>query len=124
MGVRVNAPFAHYNDKNIRFIERGADVAFRKALLAGVPPSLRTKMWRALAAVPNPNKDLARSQRYFGEELNEITPRVRALVRLLDGYLRDNMKLPGLSEWLRMTGYDNHYEMVKVFNEWSQMKYD
>lgn len=120
----MNAPFAHYNGSNIRWIERGADEAFRRALVAGVPVSLRAKMHRALAAVPNPAKDWAHSQRYFGERLNEVAERVRPLVNLLDAYLRDSLNLPGLRDWLNLTGYANHYEMVKVFDEWAQMKND
>lgn len=120
----MNVPFRHYNDKNIRWIDRTADQAFRRALMVGVPPSLRGKMHRALAAVPNPAKDLAHSQRYFGAELPAIAARARAVVEQLDAYLHDTLNLPGLCEWLRMTGYDNHYEMVKVFNEWAQMKRD
>ena len=116
--------FAHYNDKNIRWIERGADEAFRRALMAGVPPQLRSKMHRALAAVPNPAKDLAHSRRYFGDRLDEIAERVRPLISLIDLYLRESWKLPGFRDWLNLTGYANHYEMVKVFYEWAQMKRD
>jgi hypothetical protein len=117
-------PFVHRHDGNVLLLERSVDEAFRKALMDGVPVSLRSKMRRALAAVPDPDRDLAHSRRYFGERLPAISGRVKPLVVELEKYLTRARNLPGLNDWLIVTGFDNHYEMVKVLDEWAQMKRD
>jgi hypothetical protein len=115
-------PFAHVHQDGIAWVERNADEAFRKALMDGVPATLRGKMQRALAAIPDPGRDYAHSVRYFGDRLLEIARRVAPLRDLLDDYMRGTLGLPGFGQWLDLTGYANHYEMVKVFDEWALMK--
>jgi|SRR5882672_1028728 len=100
----------------LTFIDAEADARFRKALLDGVPPSLRSKMREALAVTPDPHRDFAHSQRYFGDELMTIGRRIRPLSIALD------QKFPGFSEWMILTGYTNNYKMIKVFDAWAQMK--
>jgi hypothetical protein len=116
------APFAVHHKDGVTFIDRNVDAAFRKALMDGVPVSLRGKMQRALAAVPNPVRDYAHCQRYFGDQLQEIAERIKPLAMELERYLASARGLPGFCDWLILTGYTNHYEMVKVFDEWAQMK--
>lgn len=115
-------PFVHMHQDGIAFVERNADAAFRKALMDGVPASLRGKMQRALAAIPNPTRDFAHCQRYFGDRLPAIGERIKPLAQQLDRTMETALGLPGFADWLIMTGYTNHYEMVKVFDEWAQMK--
>lgn len=103
------------------FVEKNADEAFRKALLDGVPVSLRPKMREALAAYPN-KVSLAHSQRYFGDELQTIADRCKPLTQELDSYMERSLKLPGFRKWMIATGYTNEYRMIKVFDAWARMK--
>lgn len=112
----MKQPFVAYQDKGVTWIDAIADQRFRKILLDGVPPQLRSKMQEALAATPDPRRDLAHSQRYFGVELETISSRIRPLFEAFD------RQFPGFGDWLILTGYTNEYRMVKVFNEWAQMK--
>ena len=105
-----------FNDQGMTFIDRDSDERFRKALLDGVPPSLRSKMREALAVTPDPHRDYAHSCRYFGDELQTIGERIKPLSVALD------RRFPGLCDWLIMTGYTNNYKMVKVFDAWAHMK--
>jgi hypothetical protein len=117
----VKAPFRTFHKDGLRFIERGADEAFRKALLAGVPVSLRTKMKEALANYPD-DRSLGHSQRYFGDELQAIADRCKPLTQELDSYMERTLKLPGFRKWMIATGYTNEYRMIKVFDAWARMK--
>lgn len=117
-------PFVHVHQGGIVFVERNVDASFRKALMDGVPVSLRGKMQRALAAVPDPARDLPHTVRYFGDELQAIGQRIRPLAMELERYMEAKLALPGFQDWLILTGYTNHYETVKVFNEWALMKSD
>jgi hypothetical protein len=118
----MQPPFAVRYQDGITWIDRNADAAFRKALIDIVPVPLRGKMQRALAATPDPARDYAHSQRYFGDELPAIGERIKPLAMALERYFASARGLPGFQDWLILTGYANHYEMVKVFNEWAQMK--
>ena len=105
-----------FNNQGMTFIDRNSDERYRKALLDGIPPSLRSKMHEALAATPDPHRDYAHSCRYFGDELMTIGRRIKPLSIELD------RRFPGFCDWMILTGYTNHYKMVKVFDEWAQMK--
>jgi hypothetical protein len=117
-------PFTVRHDNGVTWIDRNADAAFRKALIDIAPAALRGRMRRALAATPDPARDYARSQRYFGDRLPEIIARIQPLSQRLDRYMETVLGRPGFCEWLILTGYTNHYEMVKAFDEWAQMKKD
>jgi hypothetical protein len=120
--VVSGVPFKVVQSAGVTWIDTNVDQAFRKALMDGVPVPLRGKMQRALAAVPDRARDHAHSERYFGDELPAIAERVKPLAIELDRYLASARDLPGFMEWLILTGYEAHYEMVKVFNEWALMK--
>jgi hypothetical protein len=109
------------NKDGIVWVSRDADIAFRAALLAGVPPSLHAKMKDALSRHPQAN---AReySEGFFGEELPKIVSAVTPLIDVLQDYLEYQMKLPGFTDWLRATGFGDHHKMIAVFYEWAQMK--
>lgn len=104
----------------IVFVDQAHDAAFRKALMAGVPPSLRAKMQEALAATPGP-KAAAHARRYFGEEADQIFADAAELAGVLSRFLNDQYRLDGLLEWLTATGYGNDYRMIKVFAEWARL---
>ena len=112
-------PFLHVHQHGVAWVERNVDAAFRKALMDGVPVSLRGKMQRALAAVPNPARDMPHTVRYFGAELAAIADRVKPLAMALDRYLAASRNLPGLQDWMVLTGFTNHYQFVGVMNEWA-----
>ena len=113
-------PFVVRRQNGMVFIETGADQAFRKALRAGVPPSVRAKMNEALAATPDSGA-MAHSVRYFGDELADIKNRIAPLLIGLNKYLTKELKLPGLFDWLNLTNYGNDYRMIKAFAAWAEM---
>jgi hypothetical protein len=102
-------------------IRSDVDAAFRKALLDGVPVSLRSKMVEALAATPG-KEAAAHSKRYFGEELPAIVAETNQLLFFINKYLSEQLKLPGLYDWLNATNFGNDYRMIKVFKAWSEMR--
>lgn len=103
-------------------IDTAHDAAFRKALMAGVPISLRGKMQEALAATPQPAvKAKAHSRRYFGAEAEAVFRDATALVDELHRFLKNRFGLDGLIDWLDAVGYGNDYRMIKVFYEWSKV---
>jgi len=110
-------------ENGVVLIPRDADEAFRKALMDGVPPSLRPKMREALAATPDPNaiKAIRHSRRYFGEEASKIFADASGLAAELHRFLAGRFQLNGLLDWLTATGYGNDYRMIKVFAEWARM---
>lgn len=118
----MSQPFATFARQGVRYVDSNADQAFRKALMAGVPVALRSKMQLALTATPNPAKDIGHSQRYFGDRLQDIADRSKPLVDALDTYMATKMSLPGFRDWMIVTGYTNHYRMIVVFDEWSRTR--
>lgn len=106
--------------KGIHWVDRVADEAFRKALMDGIPPQLRSKMHEALSVIPN-ERSKAHSERYFGKELPAIKSQIAPLVIDLNRVLAERFNLPGLFDWLDVTGYGNEYRMIKVFHAWSEM---
>lgn len=119
----MTAPFAVHrppDSPGIVWVDKAKDEAFRKALLDGIPVSLRSKMKEALSVIPDKGA-LAHSQRYFGSELQMITGRTAPLIFELNRYLTEQLQLPGLYDWLHVTGYGNDYRMIKAFDAWAQM---
>jgi hypothetical protein len=102
-------------------IRSDVDAAFRKALLDGVPVSLRSKMIEALAATPGKDAE-AHSRRYFGAELKAIMDEVHPLLFFINKFLTEQRQLPGLYDWLNATNFGNDYRMIKVFKAWSEMR--
>jgi len=102
-------------------IRSDVDAAFRKALLDGVPVSLRSKMIEALAATPGKDAE-AHSRRYFGAELTAVMNEVAPLLFQINKYLSEQLKLPGLYDWLNATNFGNDYRLIKVLKAWSEMK--
>jgi len=111
------------NKDGIVWVSRDADIAFRAALLAGVPPSLHAKMKDALSRHPHANARQY-SEGYFGDELPRIIKAVTPLIDVLENYLEFQLLLPGLTDWLRATGYGDHWKVISVFYDWAQMKKD
>jgi hypothetical protein len=115
------APFSIRRENGVVWIDKAADAAFRKALLDGVPASLRSKMMEALAATPGAGA-LAHSERYFKGELPAIVEAINPLMFVLNKFLAEQLKLPGLFDWLNETNFGNDYRMIKVFKAWSEMQ--
>ncbi|MET4341953.1 hypothetical protein [Bradyrhizobium sp. RT9a] len=107
-------------DGGIVFVNAAHDAAFRKALMAGVPPALRGKMQEALAATPGRGA-AAHARRYFGVEADQIFADAAELAGYLHRFLNDQYRLDGLLEWLTATGFGNDYRMIKVFAEWARL---
>jgi len=118
----MNHPFRVIQGEGITWISTDSDKAFRRALEDGVPVSLRPKLRRALASIPDPALDLRFSQGYFGSALQDIADRAKPLVDTIDRYLETNRNLPGFRQWMILTGYTNQYLMIEVFDAWSRMK--
>lgn len=102
-------------------IDSVIDAAFRKALLDGVPASLRPKMKEALSGIVHADA-MAHSVRYFGDELPHIKNHIAPLVEQLNRTLSESFNLPGLYDWLNATNFGNSYKMIKVFAAWAEMK--
>ena len=113
-------PFPVRRENGVVFIDRAVDEAFRTALRNGVPASLRSKMDEALAATPGKGAR-AHSVRYFGEELLAITERFAPLMFQLNKTLTEAFNLPGLYDWMDLTGYGNDYRMIKVMAAWAEL---
>lgn len=107
-------------DGGVVFVDQAHDAAFRKALMAGVPVSLRGKMQEALAATPGRGA-AAHARRYFGDEADQIFADAADLAGVLSRYLNNQYQLDGLLEWLTATGFGNDYRMIKVFAEWARL---
>ena len=114
-------PFRVIRKDGFVHVDRMVDEAFRKALMDGVPVSLRSKMREALAAIPNA-QTRAHTKRYFGAELPTIIERIGPLLIQLNRVCSESFNLPGLFEWLEVTGLGDDYRMVKVFDAWAQLK--
>lgn len=104
----------------IAFVPTVVDQAFRKALMDGVPPSLRSKMIEALAATPDA-RARGHSFRYFGAEFPQVAQFGAELAEALHRYLESRGQ-PGFLDWLNITNFGNDYRMLKVFFAWSQLK--
>jgi hypothetical protein len=115
----VKPPFAVVNRNGVTWVDRSVDEAFRKALMDGVPPQLRGKMQEALSAIPN-ERSKAHAERYFGAELPAIKNQIAPLIIELNKVLGERFNLPGLFDWLEITGYGNEYRMIKAFHAWSE----
>lgn len=117
----MTEPFRVRREGGIVWVDKAADAAFRKALLDGVPSNLRAKMHEALAATPDAGA-MAHAKRYFGDELPAIMEQVFPLMFQLNKFFSEQLKLPGLFDWLNITNYGNDYRMIKVMKAWSEMK--
>ncbi len=116
----MTSPFPICRENGVVFVDSAADAAFRKALMDGVPPNLRSKMREALAATPDRGA-MAHSYRYFGAELPEIQKQTEPLLIELNRVLSERFDLRGLFDWLDATNFGNDYRMIKVFHAWSEM---
>lgn len=119
----MTAPFAVKRANGLVFVERAKDEAFRKALMDGIPPVLRGKMREALADIPNKGS-MAHAVRYFGgpEKIAELKNKIGPLIVELDKTLKNNYGLPGLFDWLDVSGLGNSYKMIKAFDAWAEME--
>lgn len=117
----MTVPFPTHQKNGVTWVDAKVDAAFRKALMAGVPPNLRSKMQEALAATPGAGA-MAHSIRYFGDELEEIKIAVGPLIEELSRLLSNTYGMPGFVDWLNLTNFGNDYRMIKVFKAWSEMK--
>ena len=119
----MTAPFAVKRANGLVFVERAKDEAFRKALMDGIPPVLRGKMREALAAIPDKGS-MAHAVRYFGgpEKIADIKNQIAPMIVELDKFLKNSRNLPGLFDWLDVTGLGNDYRMIKVFIAWSEFE--
>lgn len=117
-------PLGIRRENGVVLIPAPVDAAFRKALLAGVPPQLRAKMAEALSAQLQPNARRAQreARRHFGKEADAIFADAADLASYLHRYLAGQFQLAGLLDWLDATGYGNDYRMIKVFAEWARMR--
>ena len=115
----MNEPFTVIRKDGLVFVEAKADAAFRRALMDGVPVSLRGKMKEALAVIPDKGTR-AHSYRYFGDELPAIKDKIAPLIVSLDRFLSSN-GLRGLFDWLAATGLGDDYRMIKVFSAWAEI---
>jgi hypothetical protein len=113
-------PFTVQRKDGIVWVDSAVDAAFRKALMDGVPPNLRSKMQEALAASPDKGA-VEHSKRYFGSELGPMMERISPLLIELNRMLTESFRLPGLFDWLDVTNFGNDYRMIKVFAAWSEM---
>lgn len=112
-----------YHDNGLVHIRADVDRAFRRALLDGVPPPLRSKMAEALSAqvLPNAHRAQKEARRYFGDEADEIFADASTLAASLHKFLGERFGLTGLLDWLTATGYGNDRHMIKVFAEWARL---
>lgn len=113
-------PFHVKRENGLVHVDSVVDAAFRKALMDGVPPNLRSKMREALAATPDRNAR-AHSVRYFGAELRPMNDRIAPLLFELNKALTESFRLPGLYDWLNVTNFGNDYRMINVFSAWAEM---
>lgn len=114
--------FAVVQKDGMTLIERDHDTAFRRALMDGCPPQIRSKMHEALAVLPLPGA-AAHSKRYFGAELDSILKRTAPLIDELDVHLLTRCHLTGFKNWLQLTGFANDYRMIKAIAAWADMVY-
>jgi hypothetical protein len=119
--VKDHVPFKVVRQNGIVWVDRQVDGAFRKALMDGVPVPLRSKMKDALAATPDRNTR-AHCRRYFAGEFEAVIARIAPLLIELNRYLSEQRALPGLFDWLEITGLGDDYRMVKAFDAWAQLK--
>jgi hypothetical protein len=118
----MNEPFPTLRSGDgIIWVSAKTDQAFRKALMDGVPPSLRPKMADALAELPQSDA-MEFSVKYFGKELADIKNQIAPLLISLNKYLKEQRNLDGLFEWLDVTNMGNSQKLISVLKEWSEMK--
>lgn len=121
MRAATESPFLIIRRDGMVHIERGADEVFRRALMAGVPPSVRPKMREALAAIPDKGS-MAHSVRYFGgpEKIAELKNKIAPLMIELNQFLV-SQNIHGLYDWLDITGFGSEYRMIKAFDAWADL---
>ena len=120
----MTIPFAtRRNNDGLVWIDKRVDGAFKRALLAGVPPNLRSKMKEALADIPDAGA-MAHSIRYFGgpAKIADLKNQIAPLLIELDKLLTNQLRLPGFFDWLDVTGLGNHFKLIRVFKYWAEMK--
>jgi hypothetical protein len=115
-------PFTIVRDKGVVHVDAKVDAAFRKALMDGVPPQIRSKMREALAATPGAHA-MEHSIRYFGGQagISDVKNRIALLLVEFNRLLTESFALPGIFDWLEVTGFGNDYRMIKAFLAWAEM---
>jgi hypothetical protein len=115
-------PFRTVRENGMVHVDAAVDAAFRKALLEGIPLSLRSKMREALAASPGAKAN-EHSIRYFGgpDKIAEIKNRIAPLLLELNHFLTTARNLPGLFDWLQVTNFGADYRMIKAFLAWAEL---
>ena len=96
------------------------DTRMRAFLVNACHPAVRFRMQRALSVMPRPTDALDRVKRYFGGKgpaLAEVNV-ANLVVRECDRFC------PGISEWLRVTGYANEPLMIAAFATWAEHPVD
>lgn len=107
------------NQNGISWIDRASDERFRHMLIHGAPAPIGRKIKDALSRAPKPN---AReySEQHFGARLPGIIALTRPLMDALEAYFEAH-GAPGLTEWMRVTGYGDDYRTINAFAEWAAM---
>jgi hypothetical protein len=115
-------PFTIVRKDGMVHVDAKVDAAFRKALMAGVPPQIRSKMREALTATPGANA-MKHSVKYFGgpQRIAEVKNRIAPLLVQFNEMLTESFALPGIFDWLEVTGFGNDYRMIKAFLAWAEM---
>lgn len=119
----TSPPFTVRYEGGLVLVDSAADAAFRKALMDGVPPQLRSKMMEALSAdlQPNATRAMKAARRHFGKEADQVFALAAELAAELHRFLERQFGIQGLLDWLTVTGLGNDYRMIAVFYEWAGM---
>jgi hypothetical protein len=117
-----NLPFTVIKEHGMVHVDAKIDATFKKALRDGVPTPLRAKMNEALSSIP-PANARDHSVRYFGgpQAVSNMLNVIGPLLIELNRYLTESRSLPGIFDWLEVTGLGNDYRMLKVLLAWAEM---
>lgn len=120
--MTAESPFQTFNKNGIRWVDAEVDQAFKNALLAGAPTrDIHGKLKRAFDRPPHANARQY-SQEYFGDEMPGIVERIGPLINMLADHLKYRLKLPGLWDWMDLTGYGNSHHFISALADWSDLK--
>ncbi len=101
-------------------IDRETDDKMRAFLVNACHPAVQFAMRRALEQRPRPSDAMVRVKKYFGGRGPAVTEinAANVVVRECERYC------PGLSEWMRVTGYGNEPLMIAAFARWAENPVD